>query len=32
MRFLGKEKSEMFPGKLENLGKTEGAFFYRTFV
>jgi hypothetical protein len=26
MRFLGKEKLEKLPGKLENSGKTERAF------
>jgi hypothetical protein len=28
MRFLCKEKLEKLPGKLENSGKTESAFFY----
>jgi hypothetical protein len=32
MRFLGKEKMEKLPGKLENSEKTESAFFYRIFV
>jgi hypothetical protein len=31
-RFLGKEKLEKLPGKLENSGKTESAFFYEIFV
>jgi hypothetical protein len=30
MRFLCKEKLEKLPGKLENLGKTESAFFMGT--
>jgi hypothetical protein len=28
MRFLCNEKLEKLPGKLENSGKTESAFFY----
>jgi hypothetical protein len=30
--FLGKEKLEKLPGKLENSGKTESAFFYEIFL
>jgi hypothetical protein len=30
--FLGKEKLEKLPGKLENSEKTESAFFYGIFV
>jgi hypothetical protein len=32
IRFLGKEKLEKLPGKLENSEKTESAFFYGIFV
>jgi hypothetical protein len=32
IRFLCKEKLEKLPGKLENSGKTESAFFYGIFV
>jgi hypothetical protein len=32
IRFLWKKKLEKLPGKLENSGKTETAFFYGIFV
>jgi hypothetical protein len=32
IRFLGKEKLKKLPGKLENSGETESAFFYGVFV